>query len=217
MLVPNTIQESYELRHRREEISYNDLPVTRLIVVKDVFVTFCQPFKYLCPLISFSLREDHNIEKRLAAENVLMGGMSKIWDDDHLDTYSKYLLFRAIPCNLLLWGCEICALQKSLLASLKVFLYRGIRRILKVNMCQLFEKHITNTSIRENFYNIQTIKNQIALHQLTYLGKIFRRGYSHITTRLITVWSEPPYKVGRPILTNKQCMVKKIQQVIPNV
>ena len=99
--------------------------------------------------------------------------MSKIWDDNHIDTYSKYLLFRAISCNLLLWGCEIWALRKSLLASLKVFLHRGLRRILKVKTCQVFEQNTTNTSIREKFYNIMTIKNQIALFQLTYLGKIF--------------------------------------------
>ena len=104
MLVTNTRQESYESRHKREEITYENLPETRLIVVKDGFVTLCRHFKYLGSWISFSLREDHDITKRLAAENASMGAMSKIWDDDHVDTYSKYLLFRAIPCNLLLWG-----------------------------------------------------------------------------------------------------------------
>ena len=88
-----------------------------------------------------------------------MGAMSKIWNDDNVDTYSKYLLFRSISCNLLLWGYESWALRKSLLASLEVFLHRGIRRILKVNMFQLFKQHIITTSIRENFYNIPTIKN----------------------------------------------------------
>ena len=100
--------------------------------------------------------------------------MSKIWDNDHVDTYSKYLLFKTIPCNLLLWGCESWALRKSLLASLEVFLHIGIRRILKVNMRQVFKQHIKNTSIREKFYNIPTIKNQNALQQLTYPGKNFR-------------------------------------------
>ena len=92
-----------------------------------------------------------------------------------------------------------------------------MRRILKVKMCQVFKQHITNTSIREQFYNIPTIKNQIALRQLTYLGKIFHREDPHIPTRLLTVWCDHPRKVGRPILTNKQCMVRNIRQVIPNV
>ena len=101
--------------------------------------------------------------KRIAAANASIGAMSKTWDDDHVDTYFKYLLFKAIPCNLLLWVCEIWALRRSLLASLEVFLHRGIRRIFNIRMSKVFEKHITNTSIREKFYNIPTIKNQIAL------------------------------------------------------
>ena len=68
-----------------------------------------------------------------------MGAMSKIWNDDHVDTYSKYLIFRAITYNILLWGCESWAIRKSLLAYLEVFLHRGIRIILKVKMCQVFE------------------------------------------------------------------------------
>ena len=66
-------------------------------------------------------------------------------------------------------------------------------------------------------YNIPTVKNQIALRQLTYLGKIFCREYSHIPTRLLTVWCDHPRKFGRPILTNNQYMVRNIQQVILNV
>ena len=112
------------------------------------------------------------------------------------NTYSKYLLFKAIPCNLLLWGCKSWALRKSLLASLEVFLHRGIRRILKIRMSEVIKQHITNTSIREKFYNIPTIKKQIALRQLTYLGKIFRREESHIPTRLLTVWCDHQRKSG---------------------
>ena len=154
---------------------------------------------------------------RIAAANVSIGVMSKIWDDDNVDTYSKYLLFKAIPCNLLLWGCESWALRNSLLASIKVFLHRGIRRILKISISEVIEQHITNTSIREKFYNTPTIKKQIALRQLTYLGKIFCREESHIPTRLLTVWCDHQHKAGQPIFTNKQSMVRNIQQVIPNV
>ena len=156
------------------------MPETRLIVVKDGLVTFCWHFKYLSSWISFSLPEDHDTMKRIAAANASMGAMSKIWDDDHVDTYSKYLLFNAIPCNLLLWGCERWALRKSLLTSLEVFLHRGIRMILRIRMSKVIEQHITNTSIREKLYNIPTIINQIAHRQLTYLGNIFCQEEMHI-------------------------------------
>ena len=130
VLVTKRKQESYEARHKREELAYDNLSEMRLIVVLDGFVTFCQHFKYLGTWISFSLCDDHDVAKILAATNALMGAMSKIWDDDHVETYSNYMLFRAIPCNLLLWGCKIWALRKSLLAYLEVFLQRRIRRIL---------------------------------------------------------------------------------------
>ena len=174
MLVINTKQESHESRYKREETTYDNLPETRLVIVKDGFFTFCQHFKYLGSWISFSLRDDHDIMKRIAAANALMGAMSKVQDDDNVDTYSKYPLFKTIPCNLLLWGCKIWALRKSLLASLEVFLHRGIRRILKIIMSEVIKQRITNTSIRQKFYNIPTINNQISLRQLTYPGKIFR-------------------------------------------
>ena len=86
MLVTKTIQESYESRHKREEITYDNLPETRLIVVKDGLLSFCQQFKYLGSWIPLSIREDHNIAKRIAATNDYMGAMYNIWNDDHVDT-----------------------------------------------------------------------------------------------------------------------------------
>ena len=61
------------------------------------------------------------------------------------------------------------------------------------------------------------IRNQIAFRHLTYIGKIVRRESNHIPTRLLTAWCDHPRKVGRPILTNKQCIVQNIQLVIPEI
>ena len=123
MLVRDTKQESHKTRNNIEETTYDNLPETRLVIVKDGFNTFCQHFKYLGSFF-FSLREDHDIMKRIAAANASMGAMSKVWDDDNVDTYSKHLILKATPYNLLLWGCESWAFRKSLLASLEVFLHR---------------------------------------------------------------------------------------------
>jgi hypothetical protein len=43
------------------------------------------------------------------------------WYNQHVDTYSKYLIFRAIQMNLLLWGCKHGPLMK-----LKVFLAQNV-------------------------------------------------------------------------------------------
>ena len=65
-------------------------------------VTFCPHFKYLGSWISFSLREDHDVGKRIASANTYLGAMADSWDDDHVNVYYKYLIFCEIPCNLLL-------------------------------------------------------------------------------------------------------------------
>ena len=48
------------------------------------------------------LGDDHDVAKRIASANASMGAMSDFWDDNHVDVYSKYLIFWAITCNLLL-------------------------------------------------------------------------------------------------------------------
>ena len=67
------------------------------------------------------------------------------------------------------------------------------------------------------FFNIPTIRNQIAFRQLNYIGKIFRRESTHIPTSLLTAWYNHPRKVGRSLLTNKQCIVRNLQIFIPEV
>ena len=85
-------------------------------------------------LYSFSLRDNHDVAKRIASTNASMGAMSAFWDENHVDIYSKYLIFRAIPCNLLLWGCDIWALRQTIFDALEVFLHRSVRRILKIKV-----------------------------------------------------------------------------------
>ena len=84
MLAMNTKQESHESRYIKEETTYDSLLETRLVIVKDGLVTFSQHFKYLGSWISFSLREDHDIMKRIAAANASMGAMSRVWDNDNI-------------------------------------------------------------------------------------------------------------------------------------
>ena len=84
--------------------------------------TFPKKFKYLGSRITYNLCND-DFNARLAAASQSMGALKKVWRNHHHETYSKYLLFRAIPVNLLLWGCENWSLQQSLLCQLKVFLH----------------------------------------------------------------------------------------------
>ena len=104
-----------------------------------------------------------------------MGALGLFWDDPHVHMYSKYIIFRAIPCNLFLWGCKGWSLRQSLLETLEVFINRNIRKTLWINTTKVRDTRIKNTSIRIMFYNIPCIRNQVVFRKLSYVVKIFRR------------------------------------------
>ncbi len=72
------------------------LDKTKNFQVGNGFVNFTRTFQYLGLLISYNLCNDN------AAANTSMGALKEVWRNPHLELYNKYLLFRAIPMNLLL-------------------------------------------------------------------------------------------------------------------
>ena len=155
--------------------------------------------------------------RRIGAANASMGALEKFWRDHHANMHSKYMIFWAIPCNLLLWGCESWDLRQSLLDKLEVLLHFSTRRILGIRMGHVIERHINNSHIQMIFYNIPCVRNQVESRQLTYVGKILRQEGSHITTRLLTAWYNNPRKQGGQLLTNKDSLVWNLRIIIPGV
>ena len=141
---------------------YDRLDETKNFPVADGFVSFTRTFKYLGSLISYNLRDDNDITERIAAVNASMGALKELWRNPHLDMYNKYLLFRAIPLNLLLWGAETWSLRKSQLDKLEVFLHRSIQRILQISMSTVQEQCLRNGKVRVMFYSIPCVRNMIA-------------------------------------------------------
>ena len=131
-------------------------------------------FKYLGSLISYNLRDDDDITARIAAANASMGALKELWRNPHLDMYNKYLLFRAIPMNLLLWGAETWSLRESQLDKLEVFLHRSIRRILQISMSTVQEQRLHNGKVRDMFYSIPCVRNMIMARQMDFVGKMIR-------------------------------------------
>ena len=119
--------ESEKARIAKEDELYDHLEETRDIKVADGFVSFTKHFKYLGSYISYNLRDDFDVESRISSASASMGALKNFWDNPHVDLYSKYLLFRAIPMNLLLWGCETWSLRQVLLNKVEVFLHWSIR------------------------------------------------------------------------------------------
>ena len=198
--------ESHENKCKREDSLYISLTETKQISVANGNVTFCPHFKYLGSCISFSLWDNHDVSKRIASTNASMVAISAFWDDDHVDVYSKHLIFCSIPCNLLLWGCESWALRQKLLDALEVFLYRSVKQILRINVRHVIEHRIKNdTSV---IFFLHTDDSKPNCLSSTHLHReIVRRDSTHSPTRLHTAWCDYPRNVGRPLLLNKQFIV----------
>ena len=127
----NPSKESEKAKMAREDACYDNIDETKSVKVKDGFMTYTKHFKYLGSYISYSLQDDYDIKSRSQQP---FGALTKFWYNQHVDTYSKYLIFRAIPMNLLLWGCKAWSLRQSLLDKLEVFLTRNVRKILRISM-----------------------------------------------------------------------------------
>jgi hypothetical protein len=103
-----------------------------------------------------------------------MGALKEIFCNSHLDVYNKYLLFRAILMNLLLWGAETWLLRKTQLDQFEVFLHQSIWRILHVSMMTVKEDCLQNSKVCNMFYSIPSIRNMIAVCQCNFIGKMIR-------------------------------------------
>jgi hypothetical protein len=87
------VRESVSARIAWEDAKYDALPETAKINVSNGYVTFLRTFKYLGLKILYSLHDNDNIDTRLITALQSIGALKEVWRNQHLDTYSKYLLF----------------------------------------------------------------------------------------------------------------------------
>jgi hypothetical protein len=146
-----------------------------------------------------------------------MGALKTVWNCPHLDIFSKYLLFRAIPMNLFLWGCETWSIHQALLDKLEVFLHRSIQRILHVSMMRVKEERIRNEHMGRMFYDIPCVRNMIAARQLDFIGKAIRGAPDRPARSLIAAYCAHKRLVGCPFLHNKDAIVKNLRLLFANV
>jgi len=201
-----------------EKIRYFSLDQTQPIAVKDGFVTFTMHFKYLGSFISYNLRDDFDIDLRIKKAGMAMGALKHFFNNEHVDTYTKHLIFKAIPLNLLLWGCETWSLREDHYVKLESFLQRSIRNILNINMTQVKDDHIKREDTLKMFYNIPNIRTTIAVRQLSFIGKAVRNDTPNLPTRLmITACCNHKRSSGRPQLHNKDTLVSNLQLMFERI
>jgi hypothetical protein len=128
--VETASDEQRSARYAREDKLYDLDPQTNNFDVTDGFVSYTKHFKYSGTIISYSLQDDTDIKTRITSAGKAMGALNSFFKRPQVNTYSKYLIFMAIPINLLLWSCESWALRNDLLLKLERFVIRQVRRII---------------------------------------------------------------------------------------
>jgi hypothetical protein len=185
---------------------YDQLDKTKDLPEADGFVSFTRTFRYLGSLISYNLRNNDDITARISAANASMGALKELWRNPHLGMYNKYLLFRVIPMNLILWGTETWALHKLQLDKLEVFLYQSMQCILQILMAKVQEQRLHNGKVRDMFYSIPCIRNMIAARQMDFIGEMIRG-----PPDMSTACCDHKCLVGRPQTTGKNFMVENLR------
>ena len=206
-----TVEENLQQHIKREDNLYDESVETQEVEVADGFISFTKHFKYLGTFVSYSLRDDYDVDNRIKKANQSMGALKRFWNNRHVDYYSKYLIFMAIPINLLLFGCESWALRKALLRKMEVFVHRNVWKILKITIVQVMENRIRNEKIRTLFYDIPRAEVMIAMRQMSFLGHIVRSHVNHPPRLLLTAWCNNPRKRGRPLTCNKRILVQNLK------
>ena len=150
-------------RTKQEELLYNHLAETHKIKVAGDFVTITKHFKYLGLFIWYNVRDDFDVETWITAATQSMWEHKKYFDSSHMNTFSKYLTFEAVPINLLLWGCESWLPRTSLINKLEVFINCNAWNILRILIFQVKDDRITTKQIREKLYNMQAQETWLQL------------------------------------------------------
>ena len=211
-----TTKEKESAKSRLEDLKYDTCEETKQIVFPNGHtVDFTKHFKYLGSFVSYTLKDDYEIDKRIKKAKQQMGALSTLWYCDHIDLYSKYLFFQACILNQLLWGCESWAIKESSFDKLDVLLHVSIRKILRIRMRQVKEDCISNDFIRQKFYGLQDIRKQIAARTLKFVGKVVREENYSFPKQLLTAWVDNKRPQRRPQTTNKQSVVKALQLIYP--
>ena len=84
-------------------------------------------------------------------------------------------------------------------------------------MTQVKEEIITKEMIRQIFFDIPTIQNQVAKRQLTLIGKMYRKYDEQLLTKILTVWCNNKRRVGGVLISNKKTLVQNIALIVPTI
>ena len=87
---------------------YDDAEETKIIPIRELgCITFTKHFKYLRGWISYSLRDNYDVEARISNASAAMGALNPFWNNDDVDDYSKYPICVQYPSIYYCGGAKV--------------------------------------------------------------------------------------------------------------
>jgi hypothetical protein len=132
------------------------------------------------------------------------------------DTWSKRLIFLAIPVNTALYGAESWTLNVELRSRKSSFYHTTIRQIIGINMHHVAEYQIKKEHIR-NYFSVPDPIDIIRKCQFNLLGKFARMDPTRLPRKFLTAWVSHPRCSGGQHYTLRNSYVETLQHILPNI
>ena len=171
---------------------YEDIPAEEIADIAlegdefppGTYMSFTPTFKYLGTVISWDLREVKDIEARIKAANKLFGSAkATFWSNSRVPFALRMRFYKAIMVNVLLWGCESWAIQSKEVQALRVFQFRCLRSILKINVMH----KISRAKILE-MCQVQDIIQTMDLRRVRWVEKLSYMDFTRCPRLLFGCW-----------------------------
>ena len=177
-----------------------------------MYVSYTHQFKYLGSILSDDLRDDADIDNRIAKANAQLGAFGNVFNSS-IDMRIKRTMYIQNHINTLLFGCESWTLTADNLRKLEVYHHKALRRILGINMYHVEKFHIRNEHVR-NALDIPCITDIIRQGQFFFLGKIARMPETKNQRKIINAWRPVARPTGRPLKTARHTFTETLETVL---
>ena len=171
---------------------YEDIPPEEIADIELVgedfppgtYLSFTPTFKYLGTIISWDLREVKDVEARIKSANKLFGSAkATFWSNARVPFELRMRFYKAIVVNILLWGCESWAIQSKEVQALRVFQFRCLRTILKINVM-----HKVSRATILKMCQVQDIIQTMDLRRARWIEKLSYMDFTRCPRLLFGCW-----------------------------
>ena len=198
---------------------YEDIPAEEIADIAlegdefppGTYMSFTPTFKYLGTVISWDLREVRDIEARIKAANKLFGSAkATFWSNSRVPFALRMRFYKAIMVNVLLWGCESWAIQSKEVQALRVFQFRCLRSILKINVMH----KISRAKILE-MCQVQDIIQTMDLRRARWVEKLSYMDFTRCPRLLFGCWlyGRVYHRDSKPLKTIGQSHTDSLRRI----